>query len=44
MKMSYRRAWLLMQSLNDSLIGPASIAAKGGPAMGGGANVDAAWD
>ena len=35
MKMSYRRAWLLMQSLNDSLAGPASIAAKGGRHGGG---------
>ena len=35
MHMSYRRAWLLMQSLNDSLIGPASIAAKGGRHGGG---------
>ena len=38
MKMSYRRAWLLMQSLNDSLASPASIAAKGGR-RGGGATV-----
>ena len=35
MDMSYRRAWLLMQSLNTSLIGPASIAAKGGRHGGG---------
>ena len=35
MKMSYRRAWLLMQSLNGSLVGPASIAAKGGRHGGG---------
>jgi len=38
MKMSYRRAWLLMQSLNDSLASPASVAAKGGR-HGGGATV-----
>ena len=38
MKMSYRRAWLLMQSLNDSLASPASVAAKGGR-RGGGATV-----
>ena len=38
MSMSYRRAWLLMQSLNDSLCSPASIAARGGR-RGGGATV-----
>lgn len=35
MKMSYRRAWLLMQNLNSALAGPASIAAKGGQRGGG---------
>ena len=35
MQMSYRRAWLLMQSLNESLASPASIAAKGGRHGGG---------
>jgi len=38
MEMSYRRAWLLMQSLNDSLSSPATIAVKGGR-NGGGATV-----
>ena len=38
MKMSYRRAWLLMQSLNRSLRGPASLPARGGR-KGGGATV-----
>ncbi len=38
MGMSYRRAWLLMQSLNDSLRNPASIAVRGGR-RGGGATV-----
>ena len=38
MGMSYRRAWLLMQSLNDSLSSPASLAARGGR-RGGGATV-----
>jgi len=38
MGMSYRRAWLLMQSLNDSLREPASIPARGGR-RGGGATV-----
>ena len=38
MQMSYRRAWLLMQSLNDSLSSPATIAVKGGR-KGGGATV-----
>ena len=38
MGMSYRRAWLLMQSLNDSLRSPASIAVRGGR-RGGGATV-----
>lgn len=40
MKMSYRRAWLLMKSLNSALAGPASVAAKGGR-RGGGATVTA---
>ena len=35
MSMSYRRAWLLMQSLNESLASPASVAAKGGRHGGG---------
>jgi molybdate transport system regulatory protein len=35
MNMSYRRAWLLMQSLNESLASPASVAAKGGRHGGG---------
>jgi molybdate transport system regulatory protein len=38
MGMSYRRAWLLMQSLNESLSSPASLAARGGR-RGGGATV-----
>ena len=38
MRMSYRRAWLLMQSLNESLSSPASVAARGGR-RGGGATV-----
>jgi molybdate transport system regulatory protein len=38
MGMSYRRAWLLMQSLNHSLRSPASIAVRGGR-RGGGATV-----
>ena len=38
MNMSYRRAWLLMQSLNDSLRSPATVAARGGR-KGGGATV-----
>lgn len=38
MDMSYRRAWLLMQSLNESLLSPASIPARGGR-KGGGATV-----
>lgn len=38
MGMSYRRAWLLMQSLNDSLGKPASLAVRGGR-RGGGATV-----
>jgi molybdate transport system regulatory protein len=38
MKMSYRRAWLLMQSLNSSLRSPASLPARGGR-RGGGATV-----
>ncbi len=35
MNMSYRRAWQLMQSLNQLLASPASIAAKGGRHGGG---------
>ena len=35
MDMSYRRAWLLMQSLNESLVGSATIAARGGRSGGG---------
>ena len=38
MGMSYRRAWLLMESLNDSLRSPASLAVRGGT-RGGGATV-----
>ena len=38
MGMSYRRAWLLMQSLNESLSSAASVAARGGR-RGGGATV-----
>ncbi len=38
MGMSYRRAWLLMQSLNNSLKSPASLAIRGGR-QGGGAVV-----
>jgi molybdate transport system regulatory protein len=38
MGMSYRRAWLLMQSLNESLSSPASFATRGGR-RGGGATV-----
>ena len=38
MGMSYRRAWMLMQSLNESLESPATISAKGGRG-GGGATV-----
>lgn len=38
MGMSYRRAWLLMQSLNRSLASPASLAIRGGR-QGGGAIV-----
>jgi molybdate transport system regulatory protein len=38
MGMSYRRAWLLMQSLNNSLSSPASLAIRGGR-QGGGAIV-----
>lgn len=40
MGMSYRRAWLLMQSLNASLSSPASLAVRGGR-RGGGATVTA---
>ena len=40
MGMSYRRAWLLMQSLNESLNTPASIAVRGGR-RGGGASLTA---
>ncbi len=35
MKMSYRRAWQLMQSLNSCLASPVSVAAKGGRHGGG---------
>ncbi|HLY30525.1 MAG TPA: hypothetical protein VKQ36_05830 [Ktedonobacterales bacterium] len=38
MGMSYRRAWLLMQSLNAALRQPATLAKRGGT-MGGGAVV-----
>lgn len=38
MGMSYRRAWLLMQSLNESLGHPASLAVRGGR-RGGSATV-----
>jgi molybdate transport system regulatory protein len=38
MGMSYRRAWLLMRSLNASLRSPASLAVRGGQ-LGGGATV-----
>ena len=38
MGMSYRRAWLLMRSLNGSLCSPASVPARGGR-KGGGATV-----
>jgi molybdate transport system regulatory protein len=38
MGMSYRRAWLLMQSLNACLRSPATLAKRGGM-MGGGATV-----
>mgnify|MGYP001203866307 CR=1 FL=1 len=38
MGMSYRRAWLLMHSLNDALRDPALISVKGGR-KGGGASV-----
>lgn len=38
MGMSYRRAWQLMQSLNQSLASPATVAATGGRG-GGGATV-----
>ena len=37
MSMSYRRAWLLMQSLNQSLASPATVAARGGRSGGGAA-------
>jgi molybdate transport system regulatory protein len=40
MGMSYRRAWLLMRSLNESLSSPASLAVRGGR-RGGGALVTA---
>ena len=40
MGMSYRRAWLLMQSLNESLVSPATMATRGG-CRGGGATVTA---
>ncbi len=35
MKMSYRRAWLLMQSLNGALQEPASLPSRGGRKGGG---------
>ena len=35
MHMSYRRAWLLMRSLNESVANPVSVAAKGGRHGGG---------
>jgi molybdate transport system regulatory protein len=35
MGMSYRRAWLLVQSLNNSLSQPASLAIRGGRRGGG---------
>lgn len=35
MGMSYRRAWLLMHSLNESLGSPASLATRGGRRGGG---------
>ncbi len=35
MDMSYRRAWLLMQSLNESLGTPASVPVRGGRRGGG---------
>ena len=35
MGMSYRRAWLLIQNLNDSLSNPASLAIRGGHRGGG---------
>ena len=38
--MSYRRAWLLMHSLNSGLRNPALISVKGGSG-GGGASVTA---
>ncbi len=38
MDMSYRRAWLLIKSLNESLRSPASLPARGGR-HGGGATV-----
>ncbi|MFI4891609.1 MAG: winged helix-turn-helix domain-containing protein [Steroidobacterales bacterium] len=41
MGMSYRRAWLLMQSLNEAVREPVTVAATGGR-HGGGATVTAA--
>jgi molybdate transport system regulatory protein len=38
--MSYRRAWLLVEELNETLCEPAVIAAKGG-SRGGGARITA---
>jgi molybdate transport system regulatory protein len=35
MSMSYRRAWLLMRSLNSALRKPALVSAKGGRSGGG---------
>ena len=36
MRMSYRRAWLLVQTMNDCFVTPLVVSAKGG-ALGGGA-------
>lgn len=35
MGMSYRRAWLLVEALNDSFVEPLVISKRGGPAGGG---------
>lgn len=40
MKMSYRRAWLLVDAINQMFVEPVVIAAPGGP-NGGGAEVTA---
>lgn len=40
LEMSYRRAWLLLQSLNAAVDSPVTVAAKGGSG-GGGATVTA---